>query len=235
MSSEQQAVEEIEGALPETCDLCPIPLTPGDGYRRVQFVIDAVDSVVGERPADVENGFHLVLCSRCAKRAEDLLVPSENQMTERTLATAQLLTAAVVGTGPMDSSFEAVSADDFDEEDLERQAEKEAFILQEIQGALAPWEATRKGAAPRKRESEVVSETADTELKTPLFGGCCSCHRRRTQVGASTVAVSWRCSVCRQLVCPDCTLTIPGSVPMEYFERTLCSEECWRKAGCPSE
>jgi hypothetical protein len=45
--------------------------------------------------------------------------------------------------------------------------------------------------------------------------------------------VRWRCQVCKKLVCTRCTLTIPGSKPVEYYEQTLCSLVCWEKAGRP--
>lgn len=58
---------------------------------------------------------------------------------------------------------------------------------------------------------------------------CCRCQRRG-RVGVTDVnagmPIEWRCSKCGQYVCIDCTLTIPGSEPPEFYEDTYCSEAC---------
>lgn len=61
---------------------------------------------------------------------------------------------------------------------------------------------------------------------------CAKCGKSRHEDDSK---VTWRCSVCESTVCRDCTLTIPGSCPLEYFERTLCSHACWITAGRPDE
>lgn len=58
--------------------------------------------------------------------------------------------------------------------------------------------------------------------------------------------VTWKCAVCEGLVCPGCCLTIPDAqgVPhpaieapkgRPYLATTLCSVECWSRAGCPED
>jgi|SRR5271165_1191361 len=56
--------------------------------------------------------------------------------------------------------------------------------------------------------------------------GCCQCGKT---VNSDDSPVTWVCCVCERLVCRDHTLTIPGSVPLEYYEDTLCSLECLSK------
>jgi hypothetical protein len=51
--------------------------------------------------------------------------------------------------------------------------------------------------------------------------------------GNADPPITWKCQVCNRLVCRSCTLTIPGSDPVEYYETTLCSRTCWEKAGRP--
>lgn len=66
----------------------------------------------------------------------------------------------------------------------------------------------------------------------PPDSGCCRCGKT---VNADESPVLWRCEGCNGLVCRDHTLTIPGSHPAEYYEPTLCSNECWVKVGRPDE
>lgn len=75
------------------------------------------------------------------------------------------------------------------------------------------------------------------ERTEPEFVGCCQCLQKQVpSVGGVMATVTWRCSQCRQLVCPNCALTRPGQIGLlEYFEDTLCSRACWRAAGCPSK
>lgn len=58
---------------------------------------------------------------------------------------------------------------------------------------------------------------------------CCQCHRRGvvgvTETNAG-VPITWKCLICGRYVCIDCALRIPGSVPPELDEDTLCSERC---------
>lgn len=67
---------------------------------------------------------------------------------------------------------------------------------------------------------------------------CCRC-RREGSVGRTEhrtgVPITWKCSVCRNFVCIDCALRLPGSVPPELYEETLCSEECRQRSGAPSD
>jgi hypothetical protein len=60
--------------------------------------------------------------------------------------------------------------------------------------------------------------------------GCCRCGKKQHADGS---AVTWKCQGCQGLVCRECTLTIPGSVPLEYYEETLCSVACWQAIGSP--
>lgn len=63
---------------------------------------------------------------------------------------------------------------------------------------------------------------------------CCQCGAEGAVNSTATVAsasqppvpISWRCAVCRRYVCINCVLTIPGSVPREIYDDTLCSEAC---------
>ena len=61
---------------------------------------------------------------------------------------------------------------------------------------------------------------------------CCQCHAVgsvKSKYALSEqmpVQISWRCVVCHQTVCINCVLTIPGSVPVEIYEDTLCSQAC---------
>lgn len=40
------------------------------------------------------------------------------------------------------------------------------------------------------------------------------------------IPIHWRCSVCREHVCFNCTLTVPGSSPTMFYPETYCSEAC---------
>lgn len=62
----------------------------------------------------------------------------------------------------------------------------------------------------------------------------CRCGKRVHKDGSP---VTWRCHVCKRLVCRGCTLTmppIPGE-PEEYYSLTLCSLACWVTAGMPED
>jgi len=63
-------------------------------------------------------------------------------------------------------------------------------------------------------------------------GQCARCHGIRHE---DKTPVTWKCQQCGSFVCRVCTLTIPGRVPREYFEKTLCSQACWEAAGSPKE
>jgi len=81
-----------------------------------------------------------------------------------------------------------------------------------------------------------------TELEKPgptrpgpldlLAGPCVRCGKERHEDGSK---VTWRCHTCGGFVCRGCTLTMPGSVPTEYYGLTLCSQECWEGAGGPED
>lgn len=69
---------------------------------------------------------------------------------------------------------------------------------------------------------------------------CVRCESRGSvvpQYGRKTMSVpiSWKCRGCGGYVCFNCTLTVPGSVPLRFRDATLCSEECWRAIGSPEE
>ena len=81
----------------------------------------------------------------------------------------------------------------------------------------------------------------DWKALKPPEDGCCICG-----VGGSnliigdTPDVSWRCQVCRRLVCknhvlcwPENGAHIPHYGGREILWETLCSVECWEKAGRP--
>jgi hypothetical protein len=61
------------------------------------------------------------------------------------------------------------------------------------------------------------------------------CGQCGKAVNSDGSPVLWKCQVCQKNVCRDCTRTIPGKQPPEYHHMTLCSEECWDKAGRPME
>ena len=77
--------------------------------------------------------------------------------------------------------------------------------------------------------------------------GCHICGRTVNPQDGSPVL--WKCQSCGRIICRDHTLTIPGRVPTEYYEATLCAPDpklqavidiheepsCWEKAGCPDE
>lgn len=68
---------------------------------------------------------------------------------------------------------------------------------------------------------------------------CCRCGEQGAVVPqnytSTVLPIDWTCKGCGQFVCHNCTLTVPGSVPLRFREDTLCSEECWRKIGAPRE
>lgn len=50
---------------------------------------------------------------------------------------------------------------------------------------------------------------------------CCRCRRTKNE---DNTPVTWFCQVCKKMVCRECTLTRYGG--SEYYEATLCSEDC---------
>lgn len=42
----------------------------------------------------------------------------------------------------------------------------------------------------------------------------------------ATMPITWRCCHCDELVCFNCTLVIPDSDPVQFYEDTYCSFEC---------
>lgn len=63
-------------------------------------------------------------------------------------------------------------------------------------------------------------------------GTCVSCGKSEHDDGSS---VTWECLSCKGCVCRECTLTIPGSKPLEYYYETFCSKTCWEAAGSPEK
>lgn len=45
-------------------------------------------------------------------------------------------------------------------------------------------------------------------------------------LGRAPIPINWVCSVCRHLVCFNCTQTIPASHPVMFFEDVFCSAVC---------
>lgn len=45
-------------------------------------------------------------------------------------------------------------------------------------------------------------------------------------LGPIPMPITWTCSVCQKPVCFNCTQTIEGSQPVEFFEQTFCSPGC---------
>lgn len=66
----------------------------------------------------------------------------------------------------------------------------------------------------------------------PFSGACVRCKETEHD---DTSLVTWRCCVCEAFTCRNCTLTIPRSVPTEYYWQTFCSQRCWIAAGSPKE
>jgi hypothetical protein len=54
--------------------------------------------------------------------------------------------------------------------------------------------------------------------------GCCKCGATKHREDDSPV--TWSCVQCGKLICRTCTLTIPHSNPIEYYEDTYCSDVC---------
>ncbi len=61
-------------------------------------------------------------------------------------------------------------------------------------------------------------------MTTHVDAGCCKCGATKHREDDSPV--TWRCIECDKLLCRTCTLTIPYSNPVEYYEDTYCSNEC---------
>lgn len=92
-------------------------------------------------------------------------------------------------------------------------------------------EDNKKRGWAKSRYDIIAAEDEDAPKKKKK--GCSKCDK--TVNDADGTKVQWMCNVCDSLVCRDCTLTIPGSMPIEYFHETLCSHACWEKAGRPEE
>ena len=75
----------------------------------------------------------------------------------------------------------------------------------------------------------------------PLRNVCSRCYEAgmvesRHPHGVGRYApIEWLCSVCGRHVCFNCALTVEGSVPLVFHDQTLCSKECWVRAGSPDE
>lgn len=78
------------------------------------------------------------------------------------------------------------------------------------------------------RRNAVLLPVRDTESETP----CSRCQRRFHDDGSR---ITWCCHVCKQNVCRGCTLTVPHSSPLRFYELTLCSSPCWERAGMPED
>lgn len=82
--------------------------------------------------------------------------------------------------------------------------------------------------------SEIRRQRVEDERRAMSPGedpGCVACGALTSDDGS---VVTWRCSQCRGEVCRDCALRVPGR-PGEVFSETLCSKECWERAGRPDE
>jgi hypothetical protein len=70
----------------------------------------------------------------------------------------------------------------------------------------------------------------------PMQNRCCRCLRKGrvgvTETNAG-VPICWQCCTCGRFVCIECTLTVPGSTPPEFYDDTYCSEGC--RNGEPPE
>lgn len=89
-------------------------------------------------------------------------------------------------------------------------------------------EDAKKRGWQESRYDKILAEEVPAD---PAFT-CGTCRKTEHEDGSK---VTWKCSVCEKTICRECTLTIPGSCPLEYFERTLCSHACWIAAGRPDE
>jgi hypothetical protein len=86
-----------------------------------------------------------------------------------------------------------------------------------------------------KRLEELRREAMMKKEEERRFVGpdqCCVCQAVKND---DESPVTWRCIGCGRAVCRQHTLTIPGSVPLEYYYDTLCSHACWEKIGSPEE
>lgn len=81
--------------------------------------------------------------------------------------------------------------------------------------------------------SFVEAGEALAEGVTPVRdGGCVRCGTHRNVDGSR---VLWVCQSCGGVVCRGCTLTVPGTTPIRYYDATLCSAACWERAGSPED
>lgn len=62
-----------------------------------------------------------------------------------------------------------------------------------------------------------------------------SCARCKAPHHRDGSDITWRCLVCNNRVCRDCTLTKPARLPLEYHAGTFCSQMCWEMAGSPED
>lgn len=44
--------------------------------------------------------------------------------------------------------------------------------------------------------------------------------------GGALLPITWRCAHCDEYVCFNCTLVIPDSKPIQFYEDTYCSVQC---------
>jgi hypothetical protein len=83
-----------------------------------------------------------------------------------------------------------------------------------------------------KQEREYVLTMALIETNSTEYS-CCQCGRKDHPEDSSLV--TWVCAICKRNVCRRCAKTIDGKLPLEYHTLTLCSRECWEKAGKPDD
>lgn len=82
-----------------------------------------------------------------------------------------------------------------------------------------------------------------TEEARCLEHVCCRCGARGSVINRhigrdrerDVQRITWKCEGCGRFVCFNCTLTVPGSIPLEFRDKTLCSEGCWEKVGKPDD
>ena len=83
-----------------------------------------------------------------------------------------------------------------------------------------------------KSRYDIIAADEEQQASEKPSEGCCQCGKTKHEDGSE---ILWECQMCNRTVCRDCTLVIPGSYPREYFFQTLCSHECWLRAGRPEE
>ncbi len=79
-------------------------------------------------------------------------------------------------------------------------------------------------------------DKSDSAATSERFGSIAGpCNRCGKTEHADGSPVTWLCISCMLRVCCDCALTIPGRIPAEYYDDTLCSRACWEAIGKPEE